>query len=423
MIPSVQKFVFDPLLAAFIFALAAGVTGSLAWLCSRMGGVFADAIAPHANKVKSLEGLRGVLALSVAAHHAYCWYWFTQSGRWGTFGSILFGRFARFGVMQFFYISGYLFWRRLKKRGSIRLSSFYLSRFIRIGPVYYVCVGATLLLGFLTVGFHLQVTVWSLIRSLLPWAFFSIGGEPSVNGADVMRIVSGVVWTLEHEWFFYLTLPFLAWFSRKNFRLVLLVIALGCLFVASKLLIPESTHQHALLYVGETIRGYAKFMLIGFGGGILIATYESKLREWVKLSVLQANLLLAALYLIYLFTPGLEEAGEVLVLAGFALVVLGTDLFGLLTSKPIRLLGLISYDLYLVHGIVYYVAMRARGGIHPVKLTTYIAQTALCLVVILVISTIMHFAIERPSMKWSEAVQRKGDEKQAKAVTAEALRA
>jgi peptidoglycan/LPS O-acetylase OafA/YrhL len=411
MTPIVHKFIFDPVLAVVILALATGVAGTFALLCTRLGGVFAEAIAPHANKVKSLEGLRGILALSVVAHHAYCWYRFTQYGLWGTPGSILFGRLGSFGVMQFFYISGYLFWRRLMKRGSIPLRSFYLSRFIRIGPVYYICVGAAILVGFLTAGFHLRVSIPSLAGSFLPWLFFSIGGEPSINGVDIQRIVSGVVWTLSQEWLFYLTLPFLAWFSRKKIRLLHLILVLGILFAVSKALIPESTHQQALLITGRAIRGYAKFMLIGFGGGILIATFESRLREWIKPSARQANWLLLGLYLAYLIIPGIDTIVEVLPLAGFALVVLGTSLFGFLTSKAVRLLGLISYELYLIHGIIYYSAMRMRGGIHPIALSTYMLETAACLVVILLIATIMHFAVERPSMRWSEAISRAGDEK------------
>ena len=64
----VQNYLFDPLLACGIFALSLAVAGLLSFLCGRLGGVFAEAVQPSGNKLASLEGLRGILALSVAAH-------------------------------------------------------------------------------------------------------------------------------------------------------------------------------------------------------------------------------------------------------------------------------------------------------------------------------------------------------------------
>ena len=208
-------YVEDPLLAGAAFALALLVACLLSAACRRLGGTFADAVKPSTNKLASLEGLRGILALSVAVHHASAWYVYTQTKEWNTGQSILFARFASFGVLQFFFISGYLFWRKLMKKGGIELGRFYLSRFIRLAPLYYTCIGIALCIGFYLSGFRLLVPVRELAASLMPWMLFSVGGEPFVNGADIKRIVSGVVWTLANEWLFYLSLPFLAWFDRK----------------------------------------------------------------------------------------------------------------------------------------------------------------------------------------------------------------
>lgn len=67
-------YVEDPLLAGAAFALALLVAGLLSAACRRLGGVFADAVKPSTNELASLEGLRGILALSVAVHHAAAWY-------------------------------------------------------------------------------------------------------------------------------------------------------------------------------------------------------------------------------------------------------------------------------------------------------------------------------------------------------------
>lgn len=405
---SVQNYLLDPLLACGIFALSLSIAGLLSFLCGRIGGVFAEAVQPSGNKLASLEGLRGILALSVAAHHAYCWFFYTQTGQWGTQTSILFARFASFGVEQFFFISGFLFWRKLMKKGGIELGRFYLSRFVRLAPVYYTCAGIAMFIGMYLVGFKLLVSPAQLVQSLLPWIFFAIGGQPGVNHADVKRIICGVVWTLAAEWLFYLSLSYLGWFARKAQRLIHFVCLFLLMYVVGRyfsLKIHHETIASGLTIVSQ----FAKYMVFSFGGGILIAVFQEKIREKVRFSVLQANWLLMLFYAFYLFAPdfrGMAVVGTISLICGFALVIQGADLFGFITSKPVRFLGIISYDLYLVHGITYYLAMKLRGGIHSVTASSYIAQTAVCFVVIVIASTVLHFLVERPSMKRSEDIAR-----------------
>jgi len=158
------------------------------------------------------------------------------------------------------------------------------------------------------------------------------------------------------------------------------------------------------------LRMFAKFMIIGFGGGILIATLDARLREQIGPSISHRNWLLLLLYCLFLLTPafpGFQVVGWLCLLVGFALVVQGADLFGLITSRPMRFLGVISFNLYLVHGIVYYLAMRMRGGIHVITTNAYILETAVCLIAIVLVSTLIHFAVERPSMALSERISRR----------------
>jgi peptidoglycan/LPS O-acetylase OafA/YrhL len=403
----VQNYLLDPLLACGIFALSLAVAGLFSFLCGRMGGVFAEAVQPSGNKLASLEGLRGILALSVAAHHAYCWFFYTQTGHWGTQSSVIFSRFASFGVNQFFFISGFLFWRKLMKKGGIELGRFYLSRFVRLAPLYYTCIGIALFIGMNLAGFKLLVPSSQFVRSLVPWIFFSIGGQPDVNHAEIKRII-GVVWTLAMEWLFYLSLPYLGWFARKAQRLI----HFACLFLLVYVVgryFSHKIHQETIASTLTILSQFAKFMVFSFGGGILIAVFQEKIREKLRFSVSQANWLLVLFYAFYLFMPdfrGMAVAGQLCLLCGFALVIQGASLFGFITSKPVRFLGIISYDLYLVHSIIFYLAMKLRGGIRPVLTSNYILQTAVCFVVIVIASTVLHFLVERPSMKRSEAIAR-----------------
>lgn len=272
--------------------------------------------------------------------------------------------------------------------------------------MYYVCVGTALLIGLAVTGPALHVRMAVLARSLASWLFFSIGGRASVNGADTSRIVAGVTWTLALEWGFYLLLPFLGWFARRAPRLIWMVLLFGAVFVGGKYAAGSLVHFPAAAAVLAWVRGISKFILIGFGGGILVATFDAQLKKINRLTARQASALLLGLYLTYLFVPGIEAVGQVLLLCGFALVVQGVDLFGLITSRGVRLLGIVSYDIYVAHGTVYYLATRVRGGIHPVPVAAYLPETLLCIAIILLVSTIMHFAVERPTMFLSERIAR-----------------
>lgn len=402
-----QRFVLDPVLLLLFFALVTAGAATLVFLFDRAGGYLGETVTAGTNKLASLEGLRGILACSVAAHHAYCWYFLAQTGVWTSGQSVIFERLATFGVLQFFFISGLLFWRKLMKSGKIPLGSFYLSRFARIGPSYYVSIGIAILAGFVFTGARLQVSDGALLGSLAPWLLFSIGGRPEVNHADILRITCGVTWTLALEWAFYLLLPFLAWFSRKNWRLLILLLVFAPLSLVNKYSLfggVDAGDSHTL---GMVLAEFAKFMLIGFGGGILIAALEPKIREWSRRVLPWQNWILLGLYLAYLMVPGDDGIYEILILAGFALVVQGADLFGFLTCRAVRLLGVISYPMYLIHGIAYYTAMNLRGGEHAMDAASYIAQVALCLVAILLLSVAIHLVVERPTMRLSESIARK----------------
>jgi peptidoglycan/LPS O-acetylase OafA/YrhL len=402
---ALERFGLDPLLAVVFFGLA--IAG--AWLLK----LLIDRITPQANaasatthKLASLEGLRGILAFAVVAHHACCWYYFTQNGDWTTGSNIVFGRLASFGVIQFFYLSGFLFWRKLMRRGAIPVRQFYWSRFVRIGPVYYCCVGAAIAFGLLIGGARLGVSVPSLLGSLLPWLLFCIGGLPDVNHMNILRITAGVTWTLALEWAFYLSLPFLAWFARRAWRLTFYAVAFGALFLIAQHLRDTSAETTTLYALAWGAAQYAKFMIIGFGGGILIATTERPLRERLGGTGSGASFIVAALFVAYLIIPGIASFGQILLLAAFALIVQGADLFGLLRSRPVRFMGAISYPVYLLHGMVYYAAMLLRGGIHAVSASAYLGETAVCLAAILAFATVLHVVVEQPSMRRSEEIAR-----------------
>jgi peptidoglycan/LPS O-acetylase OafA/YrhL len=402
---TLQRLGFDAMLAGAMLAFAIGLAALLLLALDRLKLATGPVVSPVSRKLTSLEGLRGVLAISVVAHHACCWFYFARFGVWTTGPHVLFERLADFGVAQFFYLSGFLFWRKLMKAGGMPMGKFYLSRFVRIGPVYYVCLAAALITGFAAAGFRLQLGSLALMTSLLPWILFSQGAPTAVNHEDILRITSGVTWTLGLEWLFYLSLPVLAWFARKSWRLVIYALIFGLLFLAGRFLRAGAAIGPVHI-AGAVLAVYAKFMLVGFGGGILVAALEESLRGWLRLAPRWQNWLVPALYLAYLVIPGISAGGQVLLLLAFAMVVLGADIFGFLTWRPVRLLGVISYPIYLLHGIVYFWALHNLDGVPKLSLPAYSAEIAGCVAVILLIATMIHLLVERPTMRASERIAR-----------------
>lgn len=424
-----QRFALDPLLAALLFASAIACARGLLFVFDRLGdrsgsNVLLFEVSP-VHKFASLEALRGVLALAVVAHHACCWYFLVQTGAWSTGNSIVFSRLASFGVAQFFYLSGFLFWRKLIMTAGISTTirssgRFYLSRFVRIAPVYYVCLAAAILLGLAATGFRLGGQAQTLLP-FLPWLLFSLGGQPDLLCVSIARITGGVSWTLALECLFYLSLPWLKWFSRHPRRLIYFAAAFLALhFVAvhlagvpwagRKLAAVQFAHPGPLNSPGLILGAYAKFMLIGFGGGILIAAFEKQIRNVPQPSLRLQNCVLLALYAGYLLIPGITGPGQFLLLAGFALILHGADLFGLLHCRPIRLLGVISYPIYLIHGWVYYAVFHLLDANRPIPFLPLLALNAACLALLLLLAILVHLSIERPALRLSERIARKPPE-------------
>jgi peptidoglycan/LPS O-acetylase OafA/YrhL len=162
-------------------------------------------LARDSNRNQSLDGLRGLAALSVFIHHV----WSHQLGSdgvpeahgfWGVVGNEL-----RLGVILFFVLSGYLLYRsfihHLRHDTRPHLGRYLKRRAARILPAYYVAVIGSFLL------------LWgSAIPGLgLPPAdqlpLFAVFGQN--YSADTFLTLDSPTWTLCIEVGFYVLLPIL----------------------------------------------------------------------------------------------------------------------------------------------------------------------------------------------------------------------
>ena len=80
-----------------------------------------------------IDGIRGILALSVLAHHFYITYVWKTAGEWKKPEFVLIDNFGGTAVSIFFLITGYLFINKMMKV-DISWKQVYLSRVKRIYP-------------------------------------------------------------------------------------------------------------------------------------------------------------------------------------------------------------------------------------------------------------------------------------------------
>lgn len=305
-----------------------------------------------------LEGLRGLLALGVFLHHSVRAYALIVTGEWAEPKSQLFSMLASGPVLFFFYLSGYLFWGKFLRTSRFAISEelygFYKKRILRLYPALTVAVAMLLAIVFALSGFALKEPVSKIALETGKWV--SLLDVPDINGfTGTWYIVAGVFWTLQLELMFYLVLPFLYWFSSGR-RILLLWIIMG-LLATYKIRIDMVLVGHLFFLLHK----FAYYFLVGFSGGILAAILNSRgffprtLPMW-----LQSGLVLIPLVLFFFVVPTTHYSPlqSVILFVPFWFISAGWDGWGTLRSAPVVFLGMISYSVYLFHGIFLFLVTR-----------------------------------------------------------------
>jgi len=314
----------------------------IGWALARTSG-FYRAQVDAAGRFECIDGLRGFLALGVFAVHAVNMYTLHTVGRWSTDAAPFHSKAASAGVALFFMITGFLFWLRVLRAGSaFDTRAFLLSRVRRLTPMYAMSVLMVLAVVGAASGLALHSGAAALARDLRPWLSFGFMDTGPVNGLEDARYINAVYWTLAYEWMFYLALPLLALFARGW--------GAGALVVA------------VLAF------GTQKPIVFNFLFGALAAwTMHRRLLEGRLRSPWLTALPLLSLGA-YFALPGGNGLPHSLALFGFFIfVVHGTSLFGLLRTRAAKVLGTISYSIYLTHCIALFATVHAVDRLVPIR--------------------------------------------------------
>ena len=214
-------------------------------------------------RIPQLDGLRGLAILLVILFH----YGFAISIP----GSQLFSRLqdcfrmGGYGVDLFFVLSGFLIGGILLdcKASPSYFHTFYLRRFHRIFPLYYLWLGLYVILALSSFRYlpaSIRVT-WSGWRPIVVYALFAQNLiSKSLQGISAAWL--GPLWSLAVEEQFYLLMPLAVRFLPKR-RLVQLLVA--TILLSPVLRIAFSRWTHAAQYTATPLRADALAM------GVLLA--------------------------------------------------------------------------------------------------------------------------------------------------------
>lgn len=165
-----------------------------------------------------LDAARGIASLAVVIQHVI---WFTAS--WAPDVFSIFWSPGRFGVVLFFFVSGYIVPHSLERRGNIK--SFWVGRFWRLMPLYYFCFAVVSILILSGADLHLAYDPRSIKHVLINLTMMQ----------DLVKMpsISAVTWTLGVEVLLYIaiTIAFAMGFL-KNTRLITSVL-LVLFFIAA----------------------------------------------------------------------------------------------------------------------------------------------------------------------------------------------
>ena len=297
-----------------------------------------------------IESLRAVAALSVLLCHVTLFYIVLATANQGFLDLSISEKLlyaGGFGVSLFFALTGYLIFRPFAKRlyadgRKIDLGTYASNRLLRIVPLYIVCM---------------TVVLAAQGEPLSTWVRFLTFTQNL--SAETAGQVNGPAWSLAVELQFYVLLPLFAYalsrVARGSLRSAAgIVAALGIASLVARIL---------LVYPADAADPTWHYRLttnfIFFVPGMLLALLEVGLRgrDLRIPSVLRsADIWLAGsvgLWLVVVFAgydvDFLIGLASFLALAACVLPLRQGPLFASLRLKPLAVLGVASYSLYLWH--------------------------------------------------------------------------
>lgn len=336
-----------------------------------------------------LDALRGLAAfIVVIGHSSYIYNYWTQ-GRWGSpfegYTQNVMQGIGASAVPIFFMLTSFLFFEKyLFAPQKFDLNNFYKKRFFRLTPMYFISV-VFIFLAYLIfyTGYNISFDV--ILRSILSWLSFGYFRGITLNpgiGGDLIN--AGVFWTLIIEWRFYILFP-------------LILALLFCLKRTVIYIITLFLVMYALYKVGLIQQDQAaltNYFSIGLISVLFYKFKNKKVDKILKSPVLAILSLFLTAYFVYFEQNGYGLKMNFMHGLFFILASNGNSFLGILKSKVLSFMGVISYSVYLLHGtflsLIQYKFLRGYD---------FVTLTCVSMSIIVVISMFTYKFIELPCIQ------------------------
>ncbi|MDA8328842.1 MAG: acyltransferase [Betaproteobacteria bacterium] len=348
----------------------------------------------------NIDGLRGILALSVFTQHSALLHGSLIGLSWPYPISNLFNQAGQASVSLFFMITGFLFWRKaIETNGRLSWGKLYITRFFRIAPVFYLSISIVLFVVFYESHFQLREApsiLFTEIAPLLLSGFYKIGHL--INGYPFPgEINANVTWTLRYEWEYYLLiLPISAIFARRAGWHIWYAVAGFVLLTIITIRLPSS---------------HSAIALLEFFGGMLCASIQERFAFVMgkRLNFMLSFAVLLLLMLLMFFETAYQTAPFLILWAIFLLITSGCSIFGLLSSRAARRLGELSFGIYLLHGIVLHAFFNSQGVSHFARSSTPYFWMMIVLVGMasVLVAMAAHLLVEVPGINFGRNLSRR----------------
>jgi len=343
-------------------------------------------------KFTSIDGLRGYLAFFVFLHHSAIWYFYLHFDIWSAPPSNLYNHFGQSSVALFFMITGLLFFSMLidRKSKSFDWLRLFVSRVLRLTPLYFAAMIAMLVIIMILSDFALHKPILRVFAEVVAWFMFAIPGMPNVNGVnDTWRITAGVTWSLMYEWLFYLSLPLIGLVLFRLKSSVLTLVFTG-LVVLTIVLFKEPLLIH----------------VFSFSGGIISAflVRNEKFNRFATRRIVSVFALLCLISAVYFFPEANSFIPMSLISIAFIAIASGNSLFGILNLPISRIFGKMAYSIYLLHGIVLFVTFRFVVGYSQAAISSATEHWLVIfgsIIPLILICYLAHIFIELPGMSFT----------------------
>jgi len=348
-------------------------------------------------KYQTIDGLRGYLALFVFIHHSILYYYFLRDNNWHIPNSRLFNHFGETSVVLFFMITSFLFTSKLLNQNTkMDWISLFTSRILRIYPAFLVLFIIQIILILYLSSFQFSESPLKIFKEIIIWLSFSIIDYLPINGCkDTNLMTANVLWTIRYEWVFYFSLPILSQIISRAKPKIWIVLTTGIIMIV----IAKFIHLQAVF-------------IYAFVGGVLTALIIKNefISELTKKSISSFLILVCIIFVVLWFDTAYDIIPISILTLAFIGIASGNNLFGILTLKTSKLLGQLSYSIYLLHGIILYftfILIIRPETASILNITNHWLLVAVCSLFTIFLASLCFKWIETPSIKSSKMISEK----------------